>query len=722
MSQQITTPSHGFSLRSASISSKLMLMVGVVLFIVTLAFLLYSRFSLQQTQKEIVGQVSNELETELIARLQSQASKDAADVTLTIEKAFQYPAALAARLAKTIDRGDDLALSRPQVERTLKDTLSVAPASSMYAQFETQGFHDNDADYLEGTTHSVVGVGTLEVYFVRETDGTINQVPVEDAEEKHDATLDEFGLREAEWYLCPFEQAKPCVSDPYEFEIRPGYSELMTSIVAPVKAKGRVVGVVGADMNLPLLQSRAEQLAASLYNGKSKVYLVSQNKLLVAASDAKEKLARPLSEAMDSKLADRLFALISSGGSLREGDFLYVAAPVTIQTASTNWLMVIGVDYESAMASVSSLSKSIEDQVASLLWQLSVIALVLLVAALLVTKVVSSGIVNPVRMVAGKMTDLANRGGDLTQRLQVQTHAELIALAEGFNTFKDTIANLLEMVKSSSQEVAKSATQTQKDAELTSKQLSRQHQEIDSVVTAVTQMSATASEVASHANEAANSANTVKGSVHRTERTLSDAVGQVKQLATDMQKASEAVSEVASRSNDIRKILDVIGAIADQTNLLALNAAIEAARAGDHGRGFSVVADEVRALASKTAESVGEIDKVISGLQQEVKNTVSMIDANSSRANSASSRSEEAFVELSSIVEEIGIISDRLMQMATAAEEQSSVSEAINENIVSIGDAGRSVAELAVSSSDSARNIGEQVTQLQTQLGRLKTS
>ncbi|MBN7820744.1 methyl-accepting chemotaxis protein [Bowmanella yangjiangensis] len=709
------------SLKQASLAIKLLLTVGFLLVVVTLAFLMYSHWSLSDTEEVIVTQVSSELESSVADSLRAQAGMHASQVAASIENIYQYPKAVATQISKTIENANQQPISRAQVQNLVKYTLEISGSSSMYAQFEAGGFYDNDADYSAGASHSVPGVGTLEVYFVREPNGKIDQEPITDAEEKHDATLDEFGLRAAEWYLCNQEKMRPCLTNPYNYEIRPGYEELMTSLTVPVIAQGRFRGVVGADMNLPIIQERATKLAASLFAGKAKVFLVSQDGFLVAASSNADKLARPFSEVVSAEQAKRLVALAASGDTLKLDNYLYVASPVNIQTAQTQWQLIIGVDYQSAMAAVGKVSGAIQDEVSALLGQLLLIAIILVGSALVIVWVFTRTIVSPLRLVARRMTELAGQGGDLTNSLHVSTHKELIELADGFNQFQEKIRGLLQSVKSSSREVSDSAKQTSGYAKDTSTQINRQHQEIDSVVTAITEMSATASDVAKHAIDAADSAQSARGSANTTEKTLSFAVDEVSKLADDMGQAAQAVSAVASRSNDIRKILDVIGAIADQTNLLALNAAIEAARAGDHGRGFSVVADEVRALASKTAESVKEISDVIAGLQQEVKTTVGVIDENSTRATSAAAKSKEAFADLSNIVAEITHISDRVMQMATAAEEQSAVSEEINKNMVSIGDATRQVADLAGSSMQSAGDIADNVQRLQAQLDRLKT-
>ncbi|AWL13239.1 Methyl-accepting chemotaxis protein PctC [Saliniradius amylolyticus] len=709
--------------RERSLAVKLLFVVGGLLAAVSIIFLGYTYWSLNSTEQRIKNGVTDTVESQVIEKLNAQAKASGEGIATMLESKLQYPLAVASQLAKTIERDDAQSLSRDQVHDLVIDTLAASGTSSMYAQLEANQFHDNDSDYLNEPKHSVPGHGSMEIYIVRNPDGSIVSEGVEDAQEKFDTTRDEFGFRAAEWFLCPKEKAAPCVSNPYNYEIREGYEELMTSLTVPVIAEGRFRGVVGVDVNLPILQQNAKALADSLYQGKSQVYVVSQDGFLAAASDPDAVLARPLSEAMPESLANNLLSdTAQTSRALRDQEYLYVSQPISLPSAKTQWYMLIGVDYDVAMSSVNSVSDAIESEVAELVGGLLVITLILVVVSLLLVSVFTRSIVSPLSMVANKMRELAGQGGDLTQTLNVETHAELISLAESFNQFQSKVCELLNQAKSSSRSASEGAKEMAHYSEQTDTQIQSQQQEIDSVVTAITEMSETARGVAQHAAEAADSATIANDSVKSTEHDLSQSVDNVRQLSEDMSSASQAVSKVSEQSDNIRKILDVIDAIADQTNLLALNAAIEAARAGEHGRGFSVVADEVRALASKTAESVGEISSVIDGLQSEVRSTVGIIEQGNNRAQQAADLSKGSYEKMRDVVSEISQINERILQMATAAEEQSQVSEELNKNMVAIGDVTKEVADLASQSRVSAEAIQQSVTDLVTQLDKLRTA
>ncbi|UDY82890.1 methyl-accepting chemotaxis protein [Vibrio diabolicus] len=307
----------------------------------------------------------------------------------------------------------------------------------------------------------------------------------------------------------------------------------------------------------------------------------------------------------------------------------------------------------------------------------------LIITSILTSIVVSKGI-QPLQHVAASLKDVAAGGGDLTARLKVESQDEVGEVAAAFNEFMDKLHPLM-------QDIHRSATTVQtvsQDLNTQTSQASGQMQdhclETDKVVTAVTQMSMTAKEVASNTNATAQAIEDANSQVTEAQREVEQAIEGITELVREIDSTSDAISELSLQTEKITKVLDVIGEIAEQTNLLALNAAIEAARAGEQGRGFAVVADEVRSLASRTQNSTHEIGDMLKQLQNGVSRAVSTMSVSQKRGVKTAEESALIQQSLSGVHHSIGTIRDMGIQTASAAEEQSAVAEDINQNLVAI--------------------------------------
>jgi len=245
--------------------------------------------------------------------------------------------------------------------------------------------------------------------------------------------------------------------------------------------------------------------------------------------------------------------------------------------------------------------------------------------------------------------------------------------------------------------------------------VSRQQSESDQVVTAMNEMSSTVMDVARNASSAAASAREADSEANKGKDVVNKSINAIQTLAEEVERGAQVIHELENESTSIGAVLDVIRDIADQTNLLALNAAIEAARAGEQGRGFAVVADEVRTLASRTAESTAEIQQMIERLQQGAKNAVEVMESGRNQAQRSVEQSAEAGKALETIASMVTTITDMNVQIASAAEEQTAVADEINRNVVNINEATIAIADGA----NEVEDVGEHLVALSNGLNEL---
>ncbi|MGN2624418.1 methyl-accepting chemotaxis protein [Stutzerimonas balearica] len=325
------------------------------------------------------------------------------------------------------------------------------------------------------------------------------------------------------------------------------------------------------------------------------------------------------------------------------------------------------------------------------------------------------------RVIISRITDMRHtmeamtRDEDLSRSVTVGAHDEIGAMATAFNRMIGKFRGSLEAVAAVTQQLTDVSGRVSNVAEKTLGAVMEQRSETDMVASAMNEMSATVQEVARNASQTATASTGADNESKAGVRVASEALDGIDTLIQDIEKAAEVVRQLEADSASIDTVVGVIKGIAEQTNLLALNAAIEAARAGEQGRGFAVVADEVRTLASRTQKSTEEIQHMIEQLQQGVGNAVQAMVAAQSRARSGSDCVARAAQSLGAIADEVGTINEMNTQIATAAEQQSAVAEEINRNITTIS----RIADTTSADATQTSQISEELVQLAAELKRL---
>ncbi|MGL0945604.1 methyl-accepting chemotaxis protein [Vibrio vulnificus] len=344
------------------------------------------------------------------------------------------------------------------------------------------------------------------------------------------------------------------------------------------------------------------------------------------------------------------------------------------------------------------------------------IAIAILVG--IVAVFINRSIMRPLEIFDGSIRSFASGDADLTARMEDFSVPEFKQLSRNFNQFVGSLQNIIRSVTEVGQDVVSETDNMSRRATEVDNLAAGQRGETEQVATAMTEMTTTATEISSNASQAAQAARYAEENAHEAQTIVNSAASSVRELAGEVSKANDVISRLEGDVKNISSSLEVIQDIAEQTNLLALNAAIEAARAGEQGRGFAVVADEVRKLASRTQDSTGEIHQMINQLKAASDAAVKAMDASQARGESTVEEANAAAAALLKIIDSIGTIMDMNSLIATATEEQSIVGQEISERIVVISDQSSQSADLANQNRMGSQSLNKKAHQLSDLVGR----
>jgi methyl-accepting chemotaxis protein len=688
------------SLRQLSIQWKITLLAGLCLLGIVTLLVGLSLYRMAQSSEQVQASSMQMLNTSAQARIEAQGEAQALGIRRQFMDAYQYGHGFSRQVLFLREQAEKRFLdafdTREDLTRQVKAALQANPdLLGLSLVFEANALDGKDELFADQAELGSNNKGRFALYWSQPTPGTLTSMALPESD-MADTSIGPSGEPANAWFTCPRTTLKPCVIEPYFYMIN-GQNVLMTSIVFPLMVNGKVIASLSVDINLNSLQAVSQQASKKLYDGQTQVSILSSTGLLAGYSADATQLSKRLDQ-VDTVSGPKVLSALASGPqirSLRTDLQLKVLAPFAPIPDGKLWGVLLDVPEKVLVGPAEALKAQLDaDNARGTLLELG-LGLLAAVIGLILVWLMARSVTRPILGVAHMLEDIASGEGDLTRRLAYDKKDELGQLAGWFNRFLDKLQPIIAEVKRSVQDARGTADQSAAIATQTSAGMEQQYRQVDQVATASHEMSATAQDVARSAAQAAQAARDADQATRDGLTVIDQTTTNIGHLAADMSTAMAQVEGLAANSEKIGSVLEVIRGIAEQTNLLALNAAIEAARAGEAGRGFAVVADEVRNLARRTQESVEETRLVIEQLQSGTEDVVGSMGNSYRQAQGSVEQVGQAVTALRQIGDAVTVISDMNLQIASAAEEQSAVAEEINNNVATIRDVTESLSEQA---------------------------
>ncbi|MDW6092827.1 methyl-accepting chemotaxis protein [Vibrio rhizosphaerae] len=710
-----------------SIQTKIALAAGICLFITSGILVGYGVYSSSATQQLVSRQVSTIVKQTTISKVEATASTYAQSISRRLEKGLNAARTLAevASAAKTYQITHQTEqLTRKSFNDMLVEILKNNPdLNGTYSCWAPNAFDGQDNLYANGLNGNNKKTGRYTPYWTRDESGKIDVQPLVeyDSTEAHPN-----GVIKGAWYQVPEQTLRETVTAPLPYVVQ-GKNVWLATLSAPIMVNGQFQGVVGTDYHLDFVQQLSQEISAQLYNGQSQVSILTDTGLVIADSQKPAFIGKSVRDLFGNE-SDEVMKVIQQKQAFTQAsdqeELIKIYVPISLGNSGVTWFILVRVDRDLVLENVNQLSQQLmTNNQQNMTWQI-IIGLGITMLAIGVLFLMAKTLARPILAAVNMSKSIAS--GQFHHRLNYHAADEVGQLSNALDNMADSLQKQVSVAEQISRGDLNLTVELASDQDQLGHALSQMVDDLNTLVSqinhrshVITQNADTISELS---QDLANGATHSSSSITEISATIAQIAAQIKESSTHAEQARtlsqqtlrsaedgnelmtelrNAMRDIESSGHDINQIIQSIEEIAEQTNLLALNAAIEAARAGEQGRGFAVVADEVRQLAARSAKAVQQ--------------TASLIETSSQRTQRGIVLSEQTAEALNQIVRSISEASTLVNEIAQASTEQATGAEQINLGIHQIDE----VTHQNTSNSDQCARSAQELTEQSEQLNRL---